>query len=200
MCPLLHRPTLGARGTDRSPLLALFPLFHSLQLLTLFFSLVYSFPLLSSFASPHTFFLHCTSHPSLFPLPFLPFYQPLPSSSVCSSLDKLPHLFLSYGSTSSLIRHLASSRTSPTKKNTPHRLSHFLFCILLLLAGDINLNPGPKSMHNLTFSHLNIRSVTCVTSDVNKPAVLQDFIIASNIDILALSETWLSQDAPQSTL
>jgi hypothetical protein len=52
-------------------------------------------------------------------------------------------------------------------------------------------------MHNLTFSHLNIRSVTCVTADINKPAVLQDFITASNIDILALSETWLSQDTPQ---
>ena len=70
-----------------------------------------------------------------------------------------------------------------------------------LLSGDINLNPGSATLaHSITFSHLNIRSASSVTPDLNKPAVLQHFIIDSNIDIIALSETWLSPEPALSTL
>ena len=42
--------------------------------------------------------------------------------------------------------------------------------------------------------------LTSVTPDLDKPAVLQDFILNNNIDILTLSETWLSTDTPSATL
>ena len=78
------------------------------------------------------------------------------------------------------------------------RKSHLYLCLLILLAGDINLNPGPVPSLNL--AHLNTRSVASVTNDLNKPAALLDFISDNKIDILTLSETWLQPDSQPSIL
>ena len=71
--------------------------------------------------------------------------------------------------------------------------------MLLILSGDINLNPGPPfaNISSLKFACLNIRSASSITPDLNKPAVLQEFITddpLKPIDILSLTETWLPCD------
>ena len=65
----------------------------------------------------------------------------------------------------------------------------FRLSFLLILAGDVSLNPGPKStLNNLTFGLVNARSVK------NKTAAVSDLVSSKNIDILALTETWLRED------
>jgi len=78
--------------------------------------------------------------------------------------------------------------------------SSLLISLLLLLAGDIEVNPGPTSPQFLNTSHLNIRSATTITADLDKPAALQEFVTDNNLDILTLSESWLSIDTPPSIL
>src|SRR2546426_12000193 len=79
------------------------------------------------------------------------------------------------------------------------RYTNFLFSMLLILSGDINLNPGPPitSISSLKFSCLYIRSVSSITPELSKPAVLQEFLSGdprNPIDILSLTETWLPCD------
>ena len=80
----------------------------------------------------------------------------------------------------------------------------FFFSVLLLLAGDVELNPGPSSTTasstTLKFACLNIRSATSVTNELDKPSVLQQFLLEQSTDILTLTETWLSPDTPYSVL
>ena len=71
---------------------------------------------------------------------------------------------------------------------------------LLLLAGDINPNPGPPSTHQLNFTLCNARSASSITLDINKPALIQDFLLTNDTDLLALTETWLSPLTPQTVL
>ena len=52
----------------------------------------------------------------------------------------------------------------------------------------------------INFAHLNICSASSVTAQLNKPVALARFISDHNIEILSLSETWLSSDALPSTL
>jgi hypothetical protein len=130
-----------------------------------------------------------------------PWYLPVPHSSISPALNKLNYIWLlsrqpvSLGLQCFLPRKLTTSSVSSS-----HRRTEFLLMLVLLLAGDINLNPGPAPTHSLNFANLNIRSASTVTPDLNKPAVLQDFITDQNIDILALSETWLSPDSSLPTL
>ena len=56
--------------------------------------------------------------------------------------------------------------------------------ILLLLAGDVELNPGPSA---LTFTHLNIRSIR----SFEKSSSLHNYLADHLTDILSLNETWL---------
>ncbi|MBV8073763.1 MAG: RNA-directed DNA polymerase, partial [Acidobacteriaceae bacterium] len=69
---------------------------------------------------------------------------------------------------------------------------------LLILSGDVELNPGPSS--SLSFSCLNIRSATSVTLDLDKPACLQEFITDNSLDLLCLTETWLRTDSSPAVL
>jgi hypothetical protein len=71
------------------------------------------------------------------------------------------------------------------------------FFSLIFLCGDVELNPGPST---LQFAHLNICSASSITPSLNKPALLQDFMLTDNIDIFALSETWLPSDPLPSML
>jgi len=57
---------------------------------------------------------------------------------------------------------------------------------LLLLADDIHMNPGPTVLQNIHLSTSNVRSVH------NKSASITDLVISRTLDILALTETWLS--------
>ena len=61
----------------------------------------------------------------------------------------------------------------------------FRLSIILLLADDVSINPGPKTFQNMCFATTNVRSVC------HKSAALSDLILSKHIDILALTETWL---------
>ena len=58
--------------------------------------------------------------------------------------------------------------------------------LLLLLSGDVSLNPGPNISCNMRFATTNLRSLR------QKSAALADLISSKQIDILAMTETWLS--------
>jgi hypothetical protein len=196
------RSTHGHRGVDHMPL----PVLHLIEVLL--FSCLFLYLLLS------VLILVCHPAENLPlepPQPYRSFfhrYQPVPCSSVISTLDKLSHYFFCNCSctrsilSTGFLRHLT---TTPSSHAHRYRHALFLFTLLVTFAGDINLNPGPPHpIHNtpssLSFSHLNTRSVTSITSDINKPTVLQDFITSNNIDIMTISETWLTIDTLPSVL
>ena len=56
--------------------------------------------------------------------------------------------------------------------------------IILILSGDISLNPGP-SVRDMKAYLLNTRSLCCKTSGFNK------FVSSNDIDIIGVTETWL---------
>lgn len=67
------------------------------------------------------------------------------------------------------------------------RSGSLLCSVLILLSGDIQVNPGPPASH-LTIATLNVRSLFHPNRSVFIPEVIQ----THNIDILALSETFQS--------
>ena len=77
------------------------------------------------------------------------------------------------------------------KKNIhiPSKLPPLSLLILLLLAGEINPNPGPSDCINFSFA--NVRSLS------NKYSSIQKFILDNNTDVFAMSETWIRPDASQ---
>ena len=110
----------------------------------------------------------------------------MPGASVCQCLDRVHFSFL-------LRRKLALAGTSPYLKC--RRL--FLLPLLLLLCGDVELNPGPSS---LILGHLNARSMTSVSVDMDKPELIQDVIVDANIGVLSVNETWLTTDTLPNTI
>ena len=56
---------------------------------------------------------------------------------------------------------------------------------MLMLAGDVSINPWPAPSHNVRFATTNIRSVR------SKTASLGDLLLSKWIDILAVIETRL---------
>jgi hypothetical protein len=125
---------------------------------------------------------------------------PIPPSSVCQGLDHIhPSFLLNPSHSQSLTLLLASHGQSSKYK-------HIFLLLTILRAGDIELNPGPNTINpsptttNLHFVHLNTCSISSITPFLDKPAVLQEFISDEAIEILTLSETWLSPDTLPSTL
>src|SRR5260221_376704 len=101
----------------------------------------------------------------------------LPPSSISPFLDSIHISFL-------LRRNCSISSPPPAS---------FALSLILILAGDIQLNPGPVP---LEFAHLNVRSLSSITPILDKPFLLADFISDFSIELLAISETWLSPDTP----
>ena len=173
------RPTLDTNRCSHSSWL---PLFHSIHVLFSFFLFIF---ICLCFSCHH----FTNNPPPLFTsLSSGPPCLPIPPSSVLQFLDSLPSSLLCQ---SSITKH---GLRFP-------RCTNFLFSMLLILSGDISLNPGPPMTHSsLVFSLLNIRSASCITPQLNKPAVLQDLIADKHIDILSLTETWLPPDTLPSVL
>ena len=178
-----RRPT---RGVCERQSFCLNPILHSLQILSLFFGLVY----LCLFYS-HPFL---TSHPPPVPSCNRSSLPPIPYASVCQVFDRIPL---------SLLLNISQNR----RLLDSSRSTNFLFALFLLLAGDIQLNPGPphcptssNSITSLKFALLNAHSASSITSAFDKPASIQDFISTYNLDILAVTETWLSPNTLPSTL
>ena len=60
------------------------------------------------------------------------------------------------------------------------------FHFLLLLSGDIALNPGPMPTHDFRFGFTNIRSIR------NKSAAISQLLVSHGMDLFGLTETWLT--------
>ena len=97
---------------------------------------------------------------------------PIPHSSVSQCLDHLP--------VSCLIR-VGSIRN---RLGSPPFVRFSIFSLLLLLAGDVHLNPGPQ---DLRFAHLNINSIASLSFKRDKPALLNSFIANRDIELLCQS-------------
>ena len=160
-----------------------YPLYHSLQ-----FLLTASFLLLSVFfiACPH-----CHSHPPGIAPDRRSRLAPIPPSSVCTSLDRVPFAFIF--NPKSLI---------PKDLRIHHQTSSILIFCLLLLAGDVEINPGPVRVipPTLKLATFNIRSASSITHLYNKPDILKHIIHDHQIDILCLSETWLDPNTLPATI
>src|SRR6266516_2845072 len=161
-------------------------LMHSFSVLATTFSILYL--VLSSITLPNNFAK--ISPTFLSSSPFFPPHQLCPFPAVSKCLDWIP------------VGYFANHSIFPFHHYLIKRPS-LKFFLLLLLAGDIELNPGPYPTtlsSSLNLSHLNIWSATVVKSELDKPAVLQQFLLDQRLDILTLSETWLSTDTPPSVL
>ena len=86
----------------------------------------------------------------------------------------------------------------PFKPTSVRSRSSVLFALLLLLAGDIQVNPGPPAPRNTKIStRIPLKlGVFNIRSAVNKAAPLHVLIEDFDLDVIALTETWISSDAP----
>src|SRR5271170_3988548 len=97
----------------------------------------------------------------------------------------------------SILLFPSKSRHHPCK----FRFRNLVLLSLLILAGDVELNPGPFcTSSTLNLVHLNTRSASCITDSYDKPALIKELISDNKIDLLALTETWLSPDTSPSVL
>lgn len=67
----------------------------------------------------------------------------------------------------------------------PRSHLHFSTALLLLLSGDVSVNPGPP--RSLRVATINARSMR------DKAPALSDLIISKSIDVLSVTETWLTR-------
>ena len=199
----LHHSTHGARRTSSCSYHYYYPILHSLHVFSCLFVMLFLCLTVIIKLQTHTavYSSHTYSPSHAFSLLPTSFYQPVPHASVCTSFDKLHCIFLCKLTSVSIgLNCFDLSVYSTTPHSDTSRRKQFFFTLLLLLAGDISTNPGPTSSVSLNFCNLNIRSAASTTEELNKPAVLQDFILNNKIDILTLSETWLTPDSLPSTL
>ena len=92
------------------------------------------------------------------------------SRTLSPSLESIPSLFL-----------CGNRKMRPP----PQVQLDFDFSLLLLLTGDVSLNPGPSG-HGLRLGTVN----ACSTWD--KVPVLSDLVTSKGIDLLGITETWLT--------
>ena len=81
-------------------------------------------------------------------------------------------------------------------KNVTIYFNHVGFCYLLfqgiyllILCGDIELNPGPKDTKYLSLCHWNLNSI--VAHDFAKVSAIKAFNTTKNFDFICLSESYL---------
>ena len=64
---------------------------------------------------------------------------------------------------------------------------------MLLLSGDIHINPGPSTFTPFSICHINTRSL-CPTNRTRKIGEIHsELCIRHKYDIICISETWLDQ-------
>jgi len=166
-----YRPTRGE--SDRS----FYPVLHSFHVLFVFFSLLYiSFSLVFNFISVDrpACHLHFASEPfdsqtlcQHFSLsPVTAEIEMFRSPDLISSIIVIPSMFPDLTRHSFFIWHIYSrSRHLPIQ----FRFRNFILVSLLILAGDVEVNPGPVTISsNLNFVHLNSRSATSISDSFNK--------------------------------
>ena len=94
-----------------------------------------------------------------------------------------PHTSISPYQTHSL-NVLPALHTCQNRKLLPRPRTRpeFTVQLLLLLAGDVSVNPGPT--HNLRAATVNARSMHA------KGPVLSDLMVGKALDVLGITETW----------
>ncbi len=73
-----------------------------------------------------------------------------------------------------------------------HQNLPFCAALLLLLAGDVSVNPGP--IRSLRIATINARSMR------DKAPALSDLVHSKNIDVLSITETWLTNKETRASL
>src|SRR5258708_39023105 len=161
--------------------ISIYPILHSFHVLFIFFLCIF---ITISITQPL-----CTSHPPAFLVKTF-IFPPMPHFSCCQALDIIPSHFL-----------IKLSWITKPIICFPSRFStrHFLF-FLLLLCGDVEVNPGPDSVNFLKCAHLNVRSASTINKNINKPTLICELISDYKLDILTLSETWFTENTLPSIL
>ena len=67
----------------------------------------------------------------------------------------------------------------------------FAFKLLLILCGDVEVNPGPGQWTSLSFCHWNLNSISA--HDFVKVSLLEAYNAIHKFDIIYLSETFLNK-------
>ena len=84
----------------------------------------------------------------------------------------------------------------------PRNLNKFyticcMFLLLLICAGDIELNPGPRksnTFYNFSFCHWNLNSIAA--HNFSKLSLLEAYNVQHKFDMICLSETFLDSSTP----
>ena len=77
----------------------------------------------------------------------------------------------------------------------PPSRPNFNLAILLLLAGNVSLNPGPSgSNERIKIAAMNFRSIK------PKTAPFSEYVTSKTLDIVAVTETWLKHNEMKSTI
>ena len=71
-----------------------------------------------------------------------------------------------------------------------------IFYLLLVLAGDVEVNPGPLRNLTLNIGHINARSLNVE----DKFDEISTLVLDQNLDIFAVSETWLNHSIASDSL
>lgn len=106
-----------------------------------------------------------------------------------SKLSLQPPPYISHALNSTLW-HLPNFSQFFTDLPKRHSIKHICLRILLLLSGNVELNPGPSY---LSLACLNSRSVSS-TNKCDKSSLIQELIVDNSFDILNLTETWINPD------
>ena len=83
-------------------------------------------------------------------------------------------------------------KLSPIPRSNPN----VVVSLLLLLSGDISLNPGPSlsPINNVRMAIITVRSIS------NKIASFSDIVESKKLDVVAVTETWLSTKKTSASL
>ena len=74
-------------------------------------------------------------------------------------------------------------------------VNYFTYHTLLLLAGDVSLNPDPSGSNDrIKIATINVRSIK------PKTFPFSEYVTSTNLDIVAVTETWLKHDATKSKI
>ncbi len=95
------------------------------------------------------------------------------------------------------IKMIKITRTSLNWSMSSHIFLNIMFYIITIMiinmkSNDIEMNPGPNNYCDLNVCHLNIQSMKRNREKLTQIQVQ----LASNYDIVTVSETWLSADDP----
>ena len=106
-----------------------------------------------------------------------------PGAAVCFYKDSV---VISRALSPSLVQIPSLFLCTNKKMRPPPRVKLNLgLSLLLLLAGDVSLNPGPVRP-NLRLASVNARSMR------DKAPALSDLVVSKGIDLLGITETWLT--------